>query len=111
MSLPRSCRPRRRSCIPGCRDIAIRLAGGVARELAWAICQRASEAKKVNEPLRNFLMSAVGLAAVGTVADVVPLVDENRILVRHGLNSLKHVPPLGLALLMQVAKLHEKPSL
>jgi single-stranded-DNA-specific exonuclease len=84
---------------------------GVALKLAWAICQRASEAKKVSEPLRNFLLSAVGLAAIGTVADVVPLLDENRILVRHGLNSLKHVPPLGLAVLMQVAKVHDKPCL
>ncbi len=84
---------------------------GVALKLAWALCQRASEAKKVTDRLRDFLLSAVGLAAIGTVADVVPLVDENRILVRHGLNSLKHTPPLGLATLMQVAKLHEKPSL
>ena len=30
-----------------------------------------------------------GLAALGTVADVVPLVDENRVLVRHGLASLR----------------------
>jgi len=84
---------------------------GVAFKLAWAICQRACQAKRVSEPLRNFLMSAVGLAAIGTVADVVPLVDENRIIVRHGLNSLKAMPPLGLALLMQVAKLAEKPCL
>jgi single-stranded-DNA-specific exonuclease len=84
---------------------------GVALKVAWAVCQRASEAKKVSEPLRNFLLSAVGLAAIGTVADVVPLLDENRILVRHGLNSLRHMPPLGLATLMQVAKLHEKPCL
>lgn len=84
---------------------------GVALKLAWAICQRASQAKRVSEPLRNFLLSAVGLAAIGTVADVVPLLDENRILVRHGLTSLKAMPPLGLALLMQVAKLAEKPGL
>jgi single-stranded-DNA-specific exonuclease len=84
---------------------------GVALKVAWAVCQRASAAKRVTEPLRNFLLSAVGLAAIGTVADVVPLVDENRILVRHGLVSLKHSPPLGLALLMEVAKLHEKKSL
>lgn len=84
---------------------------GVALKVAWAICQRASRAKRVTDPLRDFLMSAVGLAAIGTVADVVPLVDENRILVRHGLNSLKAMPPLGLATLMQVAKLGEKPCL
>src|SRR5262245_22167460 len=84
---------------------------GVALKVAWAVCQQASQAKRVSEPLRNYLLSAVGLAAIGTVADVVPLIDENRILVRHGLNSLKHVPSLGLALLMQVAKLHDKPCL
>lgn len=84
---------------------------GVALKVAWAVCQRASQAKRVSEPLRNFLMSAVGLAAIGTVADVVPLVDENRIIVRHGLLSLKHCPPLGLATLMKVAKLDEKPAL
>jgi single-stranded-DNA-specific exonuclease len=84
---------------------------GVAFKLAWAICQRASQAKRVTEPLRNFLVSAVGLAAIGTVADIVPLIDENRILVRHGLNSLKGSPPLGLALLMQVAGLGDKPRL
>ncbi|MEX2173258.1 MAG: single-stranded-DNA-specific exonuclease RecJ [Pirellulaceae bacterium] len=84
---------------------------GVALKLAWAICQRASQAKRVSEPLRNFLLTAVGLAAIGTVADVVPLIDENRILVRHGLNSLKAMPPLGLAALMRVAKLSVKPCL
>ena len=34
---------------------------------------------------REFLLDAVALAALGVVADVVPLHDENRILVRHGL--------------------------
>ena len=84
---------------------------GVALKLAWAICQRASQAKKVSEPMRNFLLTAVGLAAIGTVADVVPLVDENRILVRHGLISLKERPVPGLAALMQVAKLGDKAEL
>lgn len=83
----------------------------VAFKLAWALCQRASQAKKVGEPLRNYLLAAVGLAALGTVADVVPLVDENRILVRHGLVSLRERPPLGLAALLKLTKLDAKPSL
>ena len=81
---------------------------GVALKLAWAVCQRASQSKKVTDAMRDFLLSAVGLAAIGTVADVVPLLDENRILVRHGLNSLKYSPPLGLSALLAVTKLAEK---
>jgi single-stranded-DNA-specific exonuclease len=84
---------------------------GVALKLAWALCQRASEAKKVGERMRAFLLQAVGLAAVGTVADVVPLVDENRILVRHGLKILKEQPTLGISQLLRVTKLDAKNSL
>ncbi len=46
---------------------------GVAFKLAWALCQRACNAKKVTESMRSFLLRAIGIAAVGTVADVVPL--------------------------------------
>jgi single-stranded-DNA-specific exonuclease len=81
---------------------------GVAMKLAWAVCQQASGAKKVSQRMRDFLLEAVGLAALGTVADVVPLVDENRVLVRHGLASLQNRPTLGVATLARVAKLDEK---
>jgi len=84
---------------------------GVALKLAWAICQKASGARRVAPAMKEFLVRAVGLAALGTVADVVPLVDENRILVRHGLVSLKQSPSPGLAALMKVAGLDGKPSL
>jgi single-stranded-DNA-specific exonuclease len=83
----------------------------VALKLAWALCQQASESKRVGEAMRTFLMRAVGLAAIGTVADVVPLVDENRILVRHGLNCLRHYPTPGLLALEQVTGLDKKPSI
>ncbi|NLS91329.1 MAG: single-stranded-DNA-specific exonuclease RecJ [Planctomycetaceae bacterium] len=84
---------------------------GVALKLAWALCQRASGAKRVSPHMRDFLVSAVGLAAMGTVADVVPLVDENRVLVRHGLVSLKDKPGLGLEALMRITELNTKPAL
>ncbi|MCH2126246.1 MAG: single-stranded-DNA-specific exonuclease RecJ [Pirellulaceae bacterium] len=84
---------------------------GVALKLAWALCQRSSQSKKVTDRLRNFLLTAVGIAAIGTVADVVPLLDENRVLVRHGLKCLRQFPVPGLAALMRVTKLDTKPSL
>ena len=84
---------------------------GVAFKLAWAICQQASEAKRVGQRMRTFLLQATGLAAMGTVADVVPLVDENRSLVTHGLTSLKQRPSLGLQALMRIAKIDDKQQL
>jgi single-stranded-DNA-specific exonuclease len=84
---------------------------GVAFKLAWAICQRAGQTRKVSPEMRDFLVSALGLAALGTVADVVPLIDENRILVHHGLVSLQRQPQVGLAALLNVTQLHQKPQL
>jgi single-stranded-DNA-specific exonuclease len=84
---------------------------GVAFKLAWAVCQRANDAKKVSPRMRDFLVQAVGLAAIGTVADVVPLVDENRILVRHGLASLCSQRSIGLDRLMKLTGLGEKSCL
>ena len=78
---------------------------GVALKVAWALCQQASGAQKVSPRMRDFLVQAVGLAALGTIADVVPLVDENRVLVHHGLESLACCPTLGLATLMKIAKI------
>jgi single-stranded-DNA-specific exonuclease len=56
-------------------------------------------------------MTAVGIAALGTVADVVPLIDENRVIVKYGLWSLRDRPPLGLARLLKITELEEKAKL
>lgn len=95
----------------GCYPFDGLCGAGVAFKLAWAVCQRANQAKRVSEPMREFLLSAIGLAALGTVADMVPLVDENRILVRHGLASLQDSPPPGLAALLRITGLNKKPRL
>ncbi len=75
----------------------------VALKLAWALAQRASGGPKCLPRFREFLLDAVALAAIGVVADVVPLHDENRILVKHGLNRLKQQPPIGLKALFESA--------
>ncbi|HEY8506373.1 MAG TPA: single-stranded-DNA-specific exonuclease RecJ, partial [Gemmataceae bacterium] len=94
-----------------------RLAGGdypfggisgaaVAFKLAWAVAQQVSGGERVRPELREALMDALALATLGVVADVVPLADENRILVRHGLRRMRERPLLGVRLLMESARLN-----
>lgn len=75
----------------------------VAFKLAWAICQLACGSEKVTPRFRDFLLDGVALASLGVVADVVPLHDENRIFVKHGLSRLRQEPPLGLKALCESA--------
>jgi single-stranded-DNA-specific exonuclease len=49
------------------------------------------------------LRDHLDLVALGTVADLVPLVEENRLLVKHGLARLARTSSIGLRELMDVA--------
>ncbi len=99
------CHPR----LPGSEYPFGELCGaGVAFKLAWSICQRMGDGKKASPKMREFLLSAVGLAALGTIADVVPLRDENRVLVRYGLAGLVERSSLGLRSLMRIAGLADR---
>lgn len=51
------------------------------------------------------LKDYLDLVALGTIADLVPLVDENRILAHHGLRILQQAQRRGLRALMEVAGL------
>ena len=84
---------------------------GVAFKLAWAICQRLGDGKRASPHMREYLKQAVGLAAIGTVADVVPLHGENRIIVRYGLQSLPGQSSPGLKALLKLARLEGKETL
>lgn len=84
---------------------------GVAFKLAWALCQHDCGSPKLPELHRDFLFGAISLAAIGTVCDVVPLLDENRIIVHHGLNCMKRFANPGLNHLMVLAKCFDKPRL
>ncbi|MDR1270474.1 MAG: single-stranded-DNA-specific exonuclease RecJ [Planctomycetaceae bacterium] len=79
----------------------------VALKVAWALGQLAfnGPGKPVSPQFRERLTEMLGLAALGTVADFVPLQDENRALVRGGLQYL-HSPKssAGLKQLFAVSK-------
>jgi len=78
------------------------LAGvGVAFKLAHALL-RDPGAARVEVPLA--LRPLTDVVALGTIADLAPLVDENRTLVTMGLGRLRSAPRPGLAALMEVAR-------
>ena len=75
----------------------------VAFKLAWALGMRSCGSEKVTPEWTKILLQGLGLAALGAVADHVPLIDENRALVRCGLAHLdRHATP-GIKALMEVS--------
>ena len=78
------------------------LAGvGVALKLAMAV----AGPEKAGAVFRQYR----DLAAVGTVADVMPMTGENRTIVRQGLDDLHPPRRLGFAKLIECAGLSERP--
>src|SRR5437868_2147577 len=73
---------------PGCAYPFRELCGsGVAFKLAHALLKRA--AKDV-DAAKSFLKSLLDFVAVGTVADIVPILGENRCFVSQGLRILRN---------------------
>jgi single-stranded-DNA-specific exonuclease len=78
---------------------------GVAFKLAWGIGQAVNGAARVTETFKQFLLEATALAALGTIADVVPLVGENRVLAHFGLSGLTKSKLTGIRALIASAGL------
>ena len=79
------------------------LAGvGVALKLVQALCRKRDR--------ERMLPAFIKVAAIGTLADVVPLVGENRVIAKLGLDLLTQGPhKVGLRALLEVAGLTGKP--
>jgi len=77
----------------------------VAFKLAWAIANEFNKGTKLSPELRDFMINATSLAAMGTVADVVPLQGENRILTSFGLKTLPQCKLPGIQALIETAGL------
>ena len=76
---------------------------GVAFKLAWQICKSFGDGKKASPQLRDFLVRSIGLVAMATIADVMPIHGENRILIRSGLAELSQSTNEGIKALKEVA--------
>jgi single-stranded-DNA-specific exonuclease len=85
------------------------LAGvGVAYRLAQAVLRAVSNnggGRLTPDGAAEVEESLLDLVALGTVADMMPLLGQNRTLVRRGLASLNRKPRVGIEALMQVAEL------
>ncbi len=78
---------------------------GVAFKLAWRIATLAAGSDRVSAEIRALLLDMLALAALGTVADIVPLVGENRVIARHGLRRLRSTSIIGLSALIEASGL------
>ena len=79
---------------------------GVTFVTLVAVCQKLKEKNIAVPDLREWL----DIVALGTVCDVVPLVDLNRALVTQGLKVMSHRKNLGLSALADVAGVDQAPN-
>jgi single-stranded-DNA-specific exonuclease len=90
--------PKRRDCQYPDKHLA---GVGVALKLVQALCQKTGHTK--------WMPAFVKVASIGTLADVVPLVGENRVIAKLGLQMLSKGPhKVGLRALLDVAGLTGK---
>lgn len=78
---------------------------GVAFKLAWHFATTWCGSQRVSKSFQETLLNMLPLAALGTIADVVPMVDENRIITSFGLRRIKQTPLSGLRALIEVSGL------
>lgn len=78
---------------------------GVAFKLAWRMATMAAGGARVTPSVRTLLVDLLALAALGVIADVVPLIGENRVIARHGLARIKSSALVGLAALVEASGL------
>jgi single-stranded-DNA-specific exonuclease len=95
--------------LPGCVYPFRELSGaGLALKLAWAIGKDFSSGRKVSPEFREFLVDSLSLAALGTIADVVPLRDENRTIACFGVRGLNASSSAGIKALREAAGVEGK---
>jgi single-stranded-DNA-specific exonuclease len=87
------CDPKREGCEYPFKELS---GVGVAYKIAQGIVQRLNLEAEYTEKYMD-------LVALGSAADIVPLVDENRVFVKLGLEKINNQPEVGLASLIETA--------
>jgi single-stranded-DNA-specific exonuclease len=77
--------------------------------VAFKLAQGLLERRKQGADLSRLLISFMKIVAIATVADAVPLIGENRVFAKLGLEALRSAVNLGLKALLEVAQLGGRP--
>ncbi|MCD4657800.1 MAG: single-stranded-DNA-specific exonuclease RecJ [Planctomycetes bacterium] len=84
------------------------LAGaGVAFKVIWALAETLNPEKRKSKEFLEFFDNALGLVAIATIVDVVPMLDENRIFVKFGLMTLNKTTNPGLRALLEICNIDQ----
>ena len=94
--------PNQNGCDYPCKYLC---GAGVAFKLAQGLMQRRLEARLNAGDQSRLLMSFMKVVAIATIADAVPLLGENRVFAKLGLEGLRRPVNVGLKALLEVAKL------
>jgi single-stranded-DNA-specific exonuclease len=89
--------------LPGSYPFGDLCGAAVGFKLAWQVARAFGDGAKASPAHRDYLMEALGLVGMATIADMMPMHGENRVLVRHGLEALGRSPSAGLKALLKVA--------
>jgi single-stranded-DNA-specific exonuclease recJ len=74
---------------------------GVAFKLAQGICQSLDMNMEI-------IYKYLDIVMIGTIADVVPMIDENRLIIKKGLKIIKNSKVKGLSYLLNYLRLNKK---
>lgn len=80
----------------------------VAFKLAWQFARDFCGSQRLPDPMRRLLLDLISYVALGTIADVVPLMDENRVLAVYGLGQIKRTQFAGLNALIDATRLRDE---
>jgi len=98
--------PKQKGCLYPFKELA---GVGVVFKFIQCLLSSFSQNQGKNLNLHNYIYeNYLDLVAIGTIADVVPLIEENRVMVKIGLTHLKNTKKVGLKALLSQLNLTEE---
>jgi single-stranded-DNA-specific exonuclease len=94
---------------PNRRDCAYPFKGLAGVGVTFKVVQALSQSFMSGDQRRRYLNGLLDLVALGTVADVMPVLGENRVLIHHGLKTMAQTSRPGLRQLKVAAGCADRP--